>query len=652
MPVVALAGVLAAALDAATLLQAPLLPEGSDWNATGAMVLEGPEPPPAIALGAPLSVAALLLQADFDDTYVVEGSADGASYRILWRVPALPAPPGLRTRSTVLDAPVRVAFVRVRVANGAPGYSVSRLRLFESVPSPWPPALDLSLPGRAAPLLPALTPARVVTLRLVLGGVAFAVVLWGTLERRSRRARTALVVVALLSLLAWTNFLNFHFHGLVHRWELYHYYVGAKYAPELGYDGLYACTALAEAEDAVDLGPTRPFRDLRTDRLGTIAEASPGPACRDRFDADRWTAFRGDVRFFRGFLGDDWSRVFSDHGHNATPAWNLVGGALAHAVPATAAGMKLLACLDLALLLLAGGVLVRAFGVETACVAALFFGLNALSRFAWTGGAFLRYDWLFLVLVGIAALKTGRSTLAGFALGWATLLRVFPGVTIAGVLLQAVVLAVLQGPRTAWQRLRPLAAGVALALATLVPASALFVGGEAGWDAFAANSRKYLGTEADNKLGLATVLAFRPGASVGHLYDAMSDDPHAEWKRAHAENLRQARPLRVVLVLAFLGMLMLAVAGKEGWEAAALGAGLLPVLFQQANYYYVLLIVFALLSARVPAVGVGLVGLGWASEATAQVWPALDVRAVVLSGLACLYVYWATWRAARTRVSP
>ncbi len=647
-----LAWLLAAALDAATLLEGPLLPEGSAWNAPGAMVLEGPLAAPAMALGRAMLVRGLLVQADFDDTYFVEGSVDDESYRILWRVPALPAPPGLRTRFTILDNPVAVRFVRVRAASGPPGYSVARVRLFEAVPSPWPPALDLSLPERKAPLFPALTPIRVVTLRLVLGGVAFAVVLWRMLDRHDRRTRTALVGIAVLSLLAWTNFLNFHFRGLTHGWELYHYYAGAKYAPELGYDGLYECTALADAEDAVDLGPKRPFRDLRTDRAGSIADAPARPACRGRFDADRWQAFRDDIRFFRGFLGDDWARILSDHGHNASPLWNLVGGAVARIVPATAAGMTLLASLDFVVLLLLAVVLTRAFGVESACVAALFFGLNALSRFAWTGGSFLRYDWLALVLGGIGALRTGRPRLAGFALAWATLLRVFPGVVIAGVVWQAVLVAVLEGPGTAWRRLRPFAAGVALALATLVPASALLVGGEAGWSAFAANSRKYLGTEAENKLGLSTALAFRPGSSVARLHDPMKADPYEDWGRAQTESVRQTRPLRVVLVVAFLGLLAMAVVGKEPWVAAVLGAGLLPVLFQQANYYYVLLTAFALLFSGAPGVGLGLLALAWSSEAAAQIWPALDVRAAVLSGLACVYVFWATWSMARSRVSP
>jgi hypothetical protein len=45
--------------------------------------------------------------------------------------------------------------------------------------------------------------------------------------------------------------------GLVHRWEMFHYYVGSKYHDELGYKRLYSCALVAEADDGVPIAPRR-----------------------------------------------------------------------------------------------------------------------------------------------------------------------------------------------------------------------------------------------------------------------------------------------------------------------------------------------------------------------------------------------------------
>ena len=60
----------------------------------------------------------------------------------------------------------------------------------------------------------------------------------GLLDRRSASCRA----------LSWWNLGRFHFNPFIHYYEFYHYYLGAKYAPELGYTRLYECTVAAEDE--------------------------------------------------------------------------------------------------------------------------------------------------------------------------------------------------------------------------------------------------------------------------------------------------------------------------------------------------------------------------------------------------------------------
>ena len=73
--------------------------------------------------------------------------------------------------------------------------------------------------------------------------------------------------------LALVTFYNFGFvrhyrgEGFVNYHEHFHYYLGGKYFPELGYDGLYAASIAAERETQSQTDLPRTVRDLRTNRV-------------------------------------------------------------------------------------------------------------------------------------------------------------------------------------------------------------------------------------------------------------------------------------------------------------------------------------------------------------------------------------------------
>ena len=60
------------------------------------------------------------------------------------------------------------------------------------------------------------------------------------LARRSRSAApprpllAALAVLAALAPFVWTNFFNWHYGGYLNTYEFFHYYLGSKYAAEVG----------------------------------------------------------------------------------------------------------------------------------------------------------------------------------------------------------------------------------------------------------------------------------------------------------------------------------------------------------------------------------------------------------------------------------
>ncbi len=77
-------------------------------------------------------------------------------------------------------------------------------------------------------------------------------------------------------------------HGkLIHRHDVYHYYLGAKYFPELRYAGLYRCTVLADVQDGLAGRPMGSLlRNLETNLWETTQEVSAHPErCLGRFTA-------------------------------------------------------------------------------------------------------------------------------------------------------------------------------------------------------------------------------------------------------------------------------------------------------------------------------------------------------------------------------
>lgn len=255
----------------------------------------------------------------------------------------------------------------------------------------------------------------------------------GINAKKLRRPIAALLMFA--SVATYFHFFEFRAGAFYHRWEMFHYFLGSKYAEELGFDRLYTCSALAEAESG-DRGPVmaRRMRDLRNDTIIPASSALADPeACRAHFSDARWQAFKTDAMFFRRTAGiASWQQMQLDHGYNPAPAWTLLGRALSGRLPASNGTLSALAAIDP--LLMAGvlGLLGWAFGARVAFLATVFWGTQAASAFSWTGGAFLRQDWLFLVVLSLALLRKGRPFWAGTALAWAASLRVFPLLLFAG----------------------------------------------------------------------------------------------------------------------------------------------------------------------------------------------------------------------------
>jgi len=618
-------------------------PEGAAWRVEPSLVLAPSGAGLTWDLGGETSLAALVLQADANDVYPIETSLDGERFEPLVAVSPAAAGHGLRTRA-LRTAERRARFVRLTAEGGDGSYAVSELQLFCRSPEPFPPSLEVV----AAPLAEVREPfvlgwndrtSRWWELALALAGAALV---WARnrAERRGDRGRLAradrfLAVAGFVAILTYFNFGAFHFDNYIHGWDTFHYYVGSKYFRELGYDRLYECVAVADSlepgwEERVR---ARKITNLRTNVLESTAAILAEPErCTGSFSAERWKEFRHDVGWFRAReTPQRWDDLSTDHGYNATPVWNLAGSLLANSGPASDARILALTLLDPLYYAALVAVVVWAFGWRTAAVGLLFFGTFFPSRFFWTGGAFLRWDWLFYTVAAVSCLRKGRPLLAGASFGYAALLRVFPVLLGAGPAL-VLALAVGDGVRrgAAGGRLAAARAalvrepsrsvvqffaGATLAAILLVPASALVAGGVDAFAGFVANTEKHRGTPLTNNVGLRTLLTYRADAVGRRLVSDDAEDPWLEWKRARLAAWESSRYLAAALGGGAL--LLLALAARrhpEPWLAAALAVAWIPFVVELTSYYYAFLIVPAFLWCRWRAAGPLFLGLAAASE--------------------------------------
>lgn len=620
-------------------------PEGAQWDAPVAITFETGAGTVTYDLGKPTPVSAFVFQGDANDTYKLLGSldTDPASFKLLAEIENVVATGhGLRTRVTTIN-PTVVRYLRLNDAQGDGFFSIGELAAYCQPPNPFPPHFKIV----AAP------PATVVTpsfwsfawydndassrIEMVLAALAAALVGWGVwlarrgMATRHRRARDVLLlVVGILAFSTYWNFFKFHFGNYYHVWDAYHYYVGSKYFKELSYDRLYECGAVADAEDPairrrVEL---RKIMNLRTNMMESTAEILAHPErCKSHFTPERWEDFKKDITYFRLRNGvKRWEDSQADHGYNATPVWNIVGSTLANLGPATEETMQVLIRIDPFFIIGLVLMTIWAFGWRTACIAMAVFATCFPCRFYWTGGAFLRWDWLFYFVGSVCLVRKEKPLLGGVFLGYAALLRVFPGFCVIGPLL--LVAQQLMGKPAAdrpWWKPEPAAnarellaridrrwlrffGGVALACAVLVPVSLVKSNGVASYVDFYKNSQKHNKTPLTNYMGLKTVMIYRPWEAGSKLKNDKLQDPWGHWKEVKLETGKKTAPFLLLAQLAFLVLLWRALRGVKPWVALSMGTMFMSVIFELTCYYYSFVFVVALLYEEKEEIGAWLLG--------------------------------------------
>lgn len=248
-------------------------------------------------------------------------------------------------------------------------------------------------------------------------------------------------VMLILSLLAAANYFDFgrwRHNAYLNAYEFYHYYLGSKYTPELGYTRLYAASLVADQETGMKWNDSRKhIRNLDTGRyIPAEAVLRDAEEYKKYFSQPRWEEWKKDIRWFKSkLITSRWNGVLRDKGYNPSPVWSMVTGAVFTNQISTDSewGMTFLAVLDLILIGAAFLCVCWAFGPRAGLFMIMLLGTHYMMRFSHMKGALLRTDFAMCLVMAICMLKKNRHATAGALMAYSVLARIFPAVLLFGI---------------------------------------------------------------------------------------------------------------------------------------------------------------------------------------------------------------------------
>lgn len=428
------------------------------------------------------------------------------------------------------------------------------------------------------------------------------------LERRDRALTATWIALATLGVAAYFQLSPARLATHVLSYDLVHYYLNAKYFPELGYTRLYEACVVADLQEDDNFGRFRRIRDLRDNvirgqRAFQVVRRQPEEVLR-HFSPERWAEFRHDFRFFDADLTTDvWAELILDRGYNATPTWHLVGSTFASAVPVES--VKWVCLIDLALVVMMFGVVARTLGLRSMAIAIVWFTVAFSSRWPAVGSTFLRFDWLVWSVIAAclfarepAPTSLRRAALAGVAIGLATVSRVFPFLLLFFLALRALHRLV---TRRELDRVALHAGGgfVATVVIALGVSYAALGGGQ--FESFKRDLDLQVVSLNDNQVGLDVALAYRGLVSAAEL-------PVADKVDLHERTFAMKWPRRgiAIVVLGLVFLTIVPIGRRSGGRArdvdeldlAGLSFLVMATLITTSNYYFGLRLVPLLMHLR------------------------------------------------------
>ncbi len=452
------------------------------------------------------------------------------------------------------------------------------------------------------------------TIVLCIGGVLWLCQYSLELNKPSQK-RTLAAILSFLAIIALWHYVRFGvFHSSAlkqknqnfHIAEMYHYYLGSKYFKETGYFDLYGFSAVA-IQELKALDPSLPvnlydIRDLRNKGTHIPAAEVIGryeSRYRNAFTEERKNAFKKDLLLLVQIspYDDVWRLNLFDAGYNSSPVFACLAGTVANWLPLENT-YAYLGYLDIFLILLAGFLIYKAFGLYPALAFSIVFGTNPLSTYEWIGGSFLRQLWLFSLIAGLCCLKKERYSLAGLFLGYSAIERIFPIFFVAGACLPMLY--------QSWVQKKP-SQGTAAFLSALIltwfslSILATLSFGFSIWHEFALNLKSHSRIFFVPHVGLQRVIVYYPGIGGRNFWWTEGLARFTEWGD-HLHFLLKQRSFAYSMVSAPMILSSCYIARRQAPQTAALfmGSVLLYTLAVPAAYYYSFLALFPVILFQAP----------------------------------------------------
>jgi hypothetical protein len=307
----------------------------------------------------------------------------------------------------------------------------------------------------------------------------------GSLPLLSGRA-TSFTAVTLSSVLCLGFVAMGHLQSnitLVHPWEQFHFYMGAKYQREVGWFDLYKAALAADRESVNRLSSVTHIRAIETFEETSVDALKDDIArVKTKFSQERFESFRRDWITLTNTWPINWADVLKDHGNSNSPAWSLVAAPLVSLVPLGKSSQSWLGWIDMLLMVALWLTIFRCFETSNAATGLFFWAVPPLV-FPYLSGSLLRFDWLFAVGIAACCLQKNKWATAGAFFGYAVATKIFP--LFFGV-------AMLVPAWNAWRDTRALDrkyvrfAGAALATGVILFAASCFAFGTSAWAEYAA----------------------------------------------------------------------------------------------------------------------------------------------------------------------
>ncbi len=247
-----------------------------------------------------------------------------------------------------------------------------------------------------------------------------------------------LLTTAAVAMVNYLDYFNFRYGRYLNAYEHYHYYLGTKYAQEIGYTGLYAASLIADDETGRKYNnDKKSIRNLATGGYINVDEVLKNrDQYKSRFSPERWQEWLKDVSFFKKELvAGRWNGILRDKGYNASPVWTMVIGGLLTTQISTDSerGMNFIACVDLMLISTAFLCVWWAFGARAALLMLILLGTHYMMHFSHMKGALVRTDFAMALVIAVCMLKKQHYMMAGALCAYSILARIFPGVFLFGL---------------------------------------------------------------------------------------------------------------------------------------------------------------------------------------------------------------------------